>query len=190
MMKAGITEIAVGSAGVLLIGFGNPGRLDDGLGPALAEAVEKLGLPGVTVEADYQLTVEDAAEVARHKKVIFADADVGGPEPFWVRRVYPGSDGMSFSSHAVEPSAVLSLARDLFGGRPEAYILGIRGYEFNAFGESLSQKAQANLAAALAYVESSIRRGCFCPVRAEGGDWESRAIEMTGEEEPCKTGNT
>ena len=36
----------------LLIGYGNPGRLDDGLGPALAEAVAKLAIPGVTVEAD------------------------------------------------------------------------------------------------------------------------------------------
>ena len=31
----------------LVIGYGNPGRLDDGLGPALAEAVEKLDLPGL-----------------------------------------------------------------------------------------------------------------------------------------------
>ena len=46
---------------VLLIGYGNPGRLDDGLGPALAAAVEKLAIPGVTVDADYQLNVEDAA---------------------------------------------------------------------------------------------------------------------------------
>jgi len=29
---------------VLLIGFGNPGRLDDGLGPALAEIFEEKSL--------------------------------------------------------------------------------------------------------------------------------------------------
>ena len=54
------------AADILLIGFGNPGRLDDGLGPALADAIEKLALPGVTVESNYQLTVEDAAEIAKH----------------------------------------------------------------------------------------------------------------------------
>jgi DNA-binding response OmpR family regulator len=44
---------------VLVIGYGNPGRLDDGLGPALAETLQRLDLPGVTVDADYQLTAED-----------------------------------------------------------------------------------------------------------------------------------
>ena len=98
---------------VLVIGYGNPGRCDDGLGPALAEAVERLHLPGVTVEADYQLTVEDAAAAAAHRYVVFADASVGGREPFFFRAVHPAG-GTSFSTHSVEPEAVLALARDLF----------------------------------------------------------------------------
>ena len=60
---------------ILLIGYGNPGRLDDGLGPAFAKAVEALHTPGVTVEANYQLAVEDAHAVAQHEIVVFADAD-------------------------------------------------------------------------------------------------------------------
>lgn len=178
-----------GTADVLLIGFGNPGRLDDGLGPALAEAVEELDLPGVTVEADYQLTVEDAAEVAKHDVVVFADADVAGPEPFRVKRIYPGSSRLSFSSHSVEPQAVLSLAKELFKAEPEGYILGIRGYEFNEFGERLSEKAQANLAAAVAYVESAVREGNLREVRPEGGDWASTPIETNSEDNRCKTAN-
>ncbi|MHC4675441.1 MAG: hydrogenase maturation protease, partial [Planctomycetota bacterium] len=67
---------------ILIIGYGNPGRLDDGLGPALANAVDKMNLPGVTAEADYQLAVEDAAALAQHDIVIFADADTCGNEPF------------------------------------------------------------------------------------------------------------
>ena len=67
---------------VLLLGYGNPGRLDDGLGPALAARVEALALPGVTVQADYQLCLEDAEAAARHDVVIFADAAASGAEPF------------------------------------------------------------------------------------------------------------
>ena len=78
---------------VLLIGYGNPGRLDDGLGPALAEAIAHKEFKNVTVDANYQLTVEDAAEVAKYDLVIFADADVAGPEPFWVRRI-SGNGGL------------------------------------------------------------------------------------------------
>ena len=33
--------------GVLVIGFGNPGRMDDGLGPAMIERLEKLAITGV-----------------------------------------------------------------------------------------------------------------------------------------------
>lgn len=155
---------------VLLIGFGNPGRLDDGLGPALAGIVEEMNLPGVTVEADYQLTVEDAAGVARHDVVVFADADVGGAEPFWVKRIHPEATSLSFSSHSVGPQAVLSLAKELFHAEPEGYILGIRGYVFDEFGEKLSPKAKANLACAASYVEAAVLEGRFREVRPPESD--------------------
>ncbi|MBM4370880.1 MAG: hydrogenase maturation protease [Deltaproteobacteria bacterium] len=137
--------------GVLVIGYGNPGRQDDGLGPALAAALEELGLEGVTVDSDYQLTVEDAALVARHDAVVFADAHVSCTAPFEVRRLHPGATD-SFSTHHVSPEAVLALARELFGGEPRAFALGIRGYEFDGFGEVLSEAAQANLERALEFL--------------------------------------
>jgi hydrogenase maturation protease len=164
---------------LLVLGFGNPGRLDDGLGPALAEAVEALGLPGVTAEASYQLTVEDAAEVARHPVVLFADADVAGPEPFWVQRLHAGVPPLSFSSHAVEPQAVVSLAKSLFHAEPDAYVMGIRGYQFNEFGEYLSPKAHENLAAAIAFVHAAIQSGAFQEVRPPAAEGPSPVHETT-----------
>lgn len=154
---------------ILLVGFGNPGRLDDGLGPALAERIALNELPGVTVEADYQLTIEDAAEVAKHDIVVFADADTAGPEPFWVKRIGASdNDRLSFSTHSVSPVGVLTLAKRLFNAEPEAYLLGIRGYEFNEFGEGLTYKARANLAEAATYVVHAVRDGCFTEIRPEG----------------------
>ena len=174
---------------VLVIGFGNPGRLDDGLGPALARRIEALGLPGVTVDADYQLTVEDAADVAKHETVVFADADVNGPEPFSMRRIHPGITRVSFSSHSVAPEAVLSLARELFKAEPQGYVLGIRGYAFDEFGERLSEKAKANLAAAATFLESALRRREFTEVGDGVGSGLSRAIGIREEDEICKTEN-
>ena len=142
---------------ILLIGFGNPGRLDDGLGPAFAEAATRLadnGLLGdrllgnrLTVESCYQLAVEHAAQVANFDVVIFADADVRCPEPYRFERLQPCTEA-AFTTHHVEPATLLGLARDLFGATPDGYLLGIRGYEFNDFGERLSPRAQNNLAAA------------------------------------------
>ena len=152
---------------VLIIGYGNPGRLDDGLGPAFAQAIEARRIPGVTVEANYQLNVEDAAQVAEHKFVVFADADVGGPEPFSLRRIHPGDSRLGFTSHSVDARDVLALAQQLFGANAEAYVLGIRGYEFNEFGERLSPRARANLAEAVACLDAAVRTRQFRDVRPE-----------------------
>lgn len=141
----------------LVIGFGNPGRLDDGLGPALAQALEGLCVPGLTIDSDYQLTVEDAATAAEHDIVIFVDAALSGPEPFSVDRVEPRTD-LGFTSHGVEPAAVIGLAGDLFGAEPRGYVIGVRGYEFDEFGEKLSERARANLEAARAFLADALSR--------------------------------
>jgi hydrogenase maturation protease len=147
---------------VLLIGYGNPGRLDDGLGPALAEAVGALGLPGVAVDADYQLTVEHAHAVAQHDVVVFADAAVSGKEPFSFSRLKPAETaGPGFTSHGVEPDEVLGLARDLFASRTRGYMLGIRGYRFSEFGERLSEKAQTNLAEAVRFIAGIVTHDLY-----------------------------
>lgn len=152
---------------LLIIGFGNPGRLDDGLGPAFAAAMEARDLPGVTVDSDYQLTVEDAVIVADHPVVLFADADVAGAEPFYIRSAEPAADSMTFSTHHISIEGVLALTRDMFHATPEAYVIGIRGYEFNEFGEWLSPKAQANLDAAIEHVTAAIESGTIETVRAD-----------------------
>ena len=145
---------------VLLIGYGNPGRLDDGLGPACAEAVAALDLPGLTVDSDYQLTVEDAAEIAKYDVVIFADASVSAVDPFDFVPVRPSGEP-GFSTHSVEPEAVLAMAHEMFDGKTLGFALAIRGHEFNEFGETLSEQAQSNLAEAITFIEGVIRQDTF-----------------------------
>ena len=175
---------------LLLIGYGNPGRLDDGLGPALAERIENRAPAGVTVDSDYQLTVEDAAQVAQHAVVVFADADETGPEPFSLRPIAPAAGHVSFSTHSISPQAVLALAQELFGARPQAWLLGIRGYEFNEFGQRLSEAAQANLDQAERHLLDAIAQGRFEPVRARGDSPPQTASSEGNEDDPCKTENT
>ena len=150
---------------VLVIGYGNPGRLDDGLGPALAEAIAQKQLPGVTVDANYLLTVEDASDISEHEVVVFADAAVRGAEPFFFREVNPKAE-LGFSSHHMEPEAVLGLAHDMFGAQTRGYALGIRGYEFDEFGGQLSDGATNNLHEAIAFLTDRIERRDFAPLAA------------------------
>ena len=98
---------------ILLIGFGNPARADDGLGPALAEEIESKNIPDVTVEADYQLTIEDSAQVAEHDIVIFADASANAAEPFSFEPL-TAKESRKFFNHSVEPARYYGSCRKSF----------------------------------------------------------------------------
>ena len=147
-------------ARVLVLGYGNLGRLDDGLGPRLADEIAGRGLPDVTVDADYQLMIEDAAVIAEHDVVVFADADTAAPDPFEFRRIEPRR-AAAFTSHSVAPDALLGLAREHFGCATVGYVLGIRGHEFNEFGERLSARAEANLSEAVEFLVRVLAEASF-----------------------------
>jgi hydrogenase maturation protease len=147
-------------ATVLLLAYGNPGRRDDGLGPALARAVEALEIPGVTVDSDYQLQPETAADVAAHPVVVFADADASGDGPFRFEEIRPRSE-LSFSSHSISPAGVLGLAHELFGATTRGFLLGIRGMDFEGFGEGLGPEASRNLGEAVRFIEPVLRERRF-----------------------------
>lgn len=132
---------------ILLIGYGNPGRGDDGLGPALAAEIEAMALPGVTVEIDYQLTVDHAALIADHDLVIFADAAIGLDAPFRLTGLANPAP-QALGSHQVTPEAALHLAGLLYGRTPPGWILAIAGNDFGEVHEGLSVSARANLGAA------------------------------------------
>ena len=136
---------------ILVIGYGNPARGDDGLGPALAERLEAMGIPGLTVESDYQLSIEHAAMAAEHDIVVFADADGEAGEPFTFRPVEEEPLGR-FTSHSVAPGEILHIARSCFGASPAGYLLGMRGELFEPFTEGLSPSAREGLEAALEYL--------------------------------------
>jgi hydrogenase maturation protease len=157
--------MSTGEERVLLLCYGNPGRLDDGLGPAFGDAIERASPSCAHVEVDYQLTVEDVKAAAEHEYVIFVDAAVTGAEPFFFKPVIPKA-AVPFSSHSLDPEHVLALAGQLFGRAPAGYALGIRGYEFDAFGEHLSPGARANLEAALGFMLPLLKQRNFAEASA------------------------
>ncbi|MGL4238335.1 hydrogenase maturation protease [Tabrizicola sp.] len=143
---------------ILLIGYGNPGRGDDGLGPALAAEIEALGIAGVTVDIDYQLTVDHASLIAAHDVVVFADAMIGLADPFRFAKV-DGTQLATLGSHQVSPVAALALAKLLFGHAPPGWMLAIAGEDFGEVKEGLSPSARDNLASAVAFLRDWIAAG-------------------------------
>jgi hydrogenase maturation protease len=142
------------SGGVLVIGYGNTLRGDDGIGPAVAGAVAGLGLPGVRVLVARQLTPELAADIADARLVVFVDA-AAGPEPVTAVRLGAAAGG-PVMTHAADPRDLLALARAAYGRSPEAWLVTAAGADFG-FRDGLSPTARENAREALGRVEGLIR---------------------------------
>jgi hydrogenase maturation protease len=134
---------------VLVIGYGNPGREDDGLGPAFVHALP-INDYELTLSDPYQLTVEDALSFKDDMLVVFVDAAKHLSEPFEFLEVQP-SAAHELGSHTLSPEALLQLSDTVFGVRPQAFIMAIRGYQFDNFDEQLSEPATNNLRQAIEF---------------------------------------
>lgn len=127
---------------ILVYGFGNPGRQDDGLGPAIIERLEGEEIPGVVTDCNYQLNIEDAYSIAENDIVVFVDASLDAEEPFSFVRIEPSAE-ITFTTHSMSPQSVLALCAELYDRKLEAYVLGIKGYEWD-FEVGLTLKAENN----------------------------------------------
>lgn len=115
---------------VTVLGYGNPGRGDDAAGPLLAEKAEEWEIPGVRVVSDYQLNVEHAADVAESELCIFIDAALDATEPWELRPVQPLNRN-DFTTHAMLPETVMETCRSVYGSPPPAFVLAVRGENFD-----------------------------------------------------------
>lgn len=139
----------------LMIGIGNGGRSDDGLGWAFVEAVEKGGdFPGDTL-LRYQLQVEDADLISQYDQVIFVDAYQGGLEDGYTFKKCLAAKDFSFTTHRLPPETVLYLCQELYQKNPNAYMLLIDGEKWE-LEIRLSELGQKNLQKALNFFEEEI----------------------------------
>lgn len=140
---------------LLVIGYGNTLRGDDGVGPRVAEAVEALRLPGVRTLVCQQLSPEHAAPIALADTVIFVDAAVDASKEVQFRRLQPNGTSQ-LMAHAADPRTMLALARDVFGHAPQAWWLTIPAVNLE-FSETLTPEAQRSGAEAVEQVQSLCR---------------------------------
>jgi hydrogenase maturation protease len=150
---------------VLVFAWGNPSRGDDALGPALIERLEA-ARPAhpewgeLALLTDFQLQPEHALDLDGHRRVLFVDAHVSCVAPYVFDRLQP-QPGFGYTTHAMQPEALLAVFRQVTGREPPpAWLLTIRGLAFE-LGEPISAGAQAHLEAATGFVASLL-----------SGDWQ------------------
>ena len=122
---------------VLVLGYGNVSRCDDGVGWFVAEELRKRPLPGVEVQTVHQLDIDLAETIHHFDVVIFVDAAVP-QNPHAVTRTVVAPDLQSNAIvHSLRPADLLGLAISLFGRSPRGLLFSIRGCNFD-FGMELS----------------------------------------------------
>lgn len=117
---------------ILIIGYGNVLRADDGVGFRAAEELQQhyRDDPDVEVVASHQLTPEMALDISRSEFVIFLDASsTEEPGKISQTRIQPETAHVGFT-HQLTPATLLSLAEQLYGHAPKAISLTLAGWSF------------------------------------------------------------
>jgi hydrogenase maturation protease len=139
----------------LIVGYGNPLRGDDGVGPTVARAFAgEAAIDGVEAIACRLLTPELAELFATAARVVLVDVAAGQQAgAVSVVSLQAGPARSSGLGHHLDPSELLRLTQSLYGRSPEAYLVTV-GAASLALGEELS----APVAAALPEVIATARR--------------------------------
>jgi hydrogenase maturation protease len=129
--------VSGGPQDVLIIGYGNPLRSDDGVGWQAAELLtDDPRLADAQILACHQLTPELAEDVSRAGFVVLIDASTepGVPGSVETRELSgaPSDEAESAFSHHIDASRLLGLAEVLYGQCPPAVQVSIRVTDLDA----------------------------------------------------------
>lgn len=126
---------------ILLIGYGNPLRRDDGAGRVLARRLNRaLKARGIDVDLiiSHQLTPEMAEDIAEPdvSAAIFIDASVSSEKK---PTITPISEAVSTSKlgHHLVPEVLMAYAHVLYNRQPPAWTVALPGFDFE-HGKGLS----------------------------------------------------
>lgn len=125
----------------LLLGVGNPWRGDDGIGPAVAGRVARLGIPELEVAVETE-PLALLVHLEGQSTVVVVDATTPGPNPGRVRVWRIGSDrlvrrGQVIGSHGLGVGDAVELARSLGRLPPELTLVGVEARS-SRLGDGLS----------------------------------------------------
>ena len=127
-----------------IIGYGNPHRKDDGIGPYVVEKLSgDLGEgTGVTLRSLHQLDPVLAEETQGAEVLILVDATVEPLERGWRwTRIEPKQDFSACDTHHLRPEGLAGLLEALYQRSPAMWVVSVEGRDFG-FGEGLSLEAQ------------------------------------------------
>lgn len=152
---------------ILVIGYGNTLRSDDGVGQAIVELVKAWNLSNVQVLAVHQLTPELAEPLSCADLAIFVDAyPADFEQKVQVCPLAPAPCGWTMG-HTSAPKGLLAIAQALYNYYPQAWLVAIPANSFE-LGDSLSPLAEQGMAKALTVIDRLIREALALPLNGIG----------------------
>lgn len=134
---------------VMVIGYGNELRSDDGVGKKIANTIDSWNLSNVKSRAVHQLTPELADELANVNLSIFVDATIN--ENMVVAPLLLTNDHHHSIGHFADPRSLLALTEFLYGKSPIAWLVTVPGENFE-LGDRISPTAEKGIAIALSKI--------------------------------------
>ena len=159
------------TAGVLVVGYGNPLRTDDGIGWRAAEAVATdPRLAAATIVTSHQLLPEHAFDVSHARLVVLIDARVGQPAgSIVVEVVEPAASAGTAWSHHLGPASLAALARELYGRVPPVFTVGV-GVTSMEVGERLTGELERAIPGVVDAVAGIVGAAASAALPAESGN--------------------
>lgn len=129
---------------VWIVGYGNPQRTDDGIGPYAADQLRDAfsGSPSIQVRSCHQLDPALVEDLKDAGGVLFIDATVEALAGGWKRiPLEPRIDEWPYVVHDFDAPLLLGLIKAFYGRCPAAWMVSVQGEDFG-FGEGLSEGAR------------------------------------------------
>jgi hydrogenase maturation protein HypF len=152
---------------VILIGYGNTLRGDDGAGQRVAETVAEWNLPNVRSLAVHQLMPELSESLAAAQLAIFVDVYIADAEQdiqvhCLQANSHPSNNALQIPNpkhsmgHTADPLSLLALTQQVYATAPLSWWILIPAVQFE-FGEQLSTVAEQGIQDALQHIQQLIR---------------------------------
>ncbi len=145
---------------ILLIGYGNSLRNDDGAGQRVAETIADWNLANLRSLAVHQLTPELAELLTMAEKAIFVDVyPVSSAQESGLQVMQLSPDAPDHAvemGHALDPRSLLALTQQVYGAVPLSWWILIPAIDFE-FGEQFSAITQQGILDALEQVKKLVQ---------------------------------
>jgi hydrogenase maturation protease len=156
---ADVPEEAASVQRVVVIGYGNSLRGDDGFGRLAAELIEQRHLPGLEVIVSHQLGPELAQPLSEADHAVFLDAEATQrPGVLRAAAVEPHDLAGSSVSHHLDPGSLIALTRAVYGRTPSATLITAPARNFR-HGAAISDEVRAAAVTAAGIVAALAMRG-------------------------------